>query len=281
MLDLPAPLRMWHLTSMDAPTVALVWSLSFAWAMRVRLPSWIPLLLVLGTWTAYVGDRLLDALMGFRSGDCKCLRERHYFHWRHRRILLALAACACFVVIAIIFKAMPLTARNPDSFLAVAALAYFSGVHYGHRLPGLLRKLFSKELLVGALFAAGCALPTFSRLRLSSNAAASLWPLIVVAVFFAAVAWLNCHAIEHWESEDSSSISFAAATIGLAGLVLVWLIAPILSRTGALLAAGTASALLIALLDSTKTRLTPLALRVLADVVLLTPILAVWFGPRA
>ena len=64
--DAPIPLRFWHLASLDAPTVALVWSLGFAWAAGVGLPVWAPLLLALVAWAVYVGDRLLDARAGFR-----------------------------------------------------------------------------------------------------------------------------------------------------------------------------------------------------------------------
>ena len=59
--DAPAPLALWHLASLDAPTVAVTWSLAFAWAAQVRLPGWIPLLLALACWAVYVADRLLDA----------------------------------------------------------------------------------------------------------------------------------------------------------------------------------------------------------------------------
>lgn len=60
-LDAPLLLRYWHLSSLDAPTVAVVWSLGFAWAAGVRLPVWIPILLALVAWAVYIGDRLLDA----------------------------------------------------------------------------------------------------------------------------------------------------------------------------------------------------------------------------
>ena len=43
-------------------------------------------------------------------------------------------------------------------------------------------------------------------------------------------------------------------------------------RSAALVAAGAASALMLALLDLVRNRLTPLALRVSADLVLLTPL---------
>jgi hypothetical protein len=67
-LDAPVLLRLWHLMSLDAPTVAVIWSLSFAWAAGVHLPRWIPVLLALGTWAVYVGDRLLDTRSALRSG---------------------------------------------------------------------------------------------------------------------------------------------------------------------------------------------------------------------
>ena len=76
----PAVLRLWHLTSLDAPTVAVVWTLAFARATGVQLPTWVPLLIALGTWTVYVGDRLLDARSGLRSCSFNRLRERHFFH---------------------------------------------------------------------------------------------------------------------------------------------------------------------------------------------------------
>jgi hypothetical protein len=47
----------------------VAWSLNFAWAAGVNLPKWVPVLLALGTWAVYVGDRLLDARAAFRSGN--------------------------------------------------------------------------------------------------------------------------------------------------------------------------------------------------------------------
>jgi hypothetical protein len=49
-LEAPNLLRLWHLSSLDAPTVAAVWSLGFAKAAGVRLPEWGPVLLILVTW---------------------------------------------------------------------------------------------------------------------------------------------------------------------------------------------------------------------------------------
>jgi hypothetical protein len=96
------------------------------------------------------------------------------------------------------------------------------------------------------------------------------------AVFFALLAWLNCHAIERWESSPKPfakpQILLFASLLALLGLLSATVLSPIQPRPAALLAAGAASALLLALLDRLRNRLTPLALRVAADLVLLTPV---------
>jgi len=273
----PAVLRLWHLASLDAPTVAVVWTLAFARATGVQLPTWVPLLIALGTWTVYVGDRLLDARSGLRSCSFNCLRERHFFHWRHRRSLSILAAfTACFAA-AIIFRQMSFAARERNSVLAVAALTYFSSVHSHRKPPVWLRSFFSKELLVGILFTAGCVLPTLSRIPSGFNLVLS-WPLLVSVVLFAALAWLNCHAIERWESQGASRIFPPACMVGLAGIVLAAKAVSAHPNFAALLAAAAASAILLAILDHMRTRLTKLALRSAADLVLLTPILLIPFA---
>jgi hypothetical protein len=265
--DAPTPLRLWHLASLDAPTVSVVWSFAFAWAAGIRLPAWISALLVLGTWAVYIGDRLLDARSALRSGTTGSLRDRHFFHWRHRHVLVSVACVAFLLATALIFTLMPLAFRERDSVLAVAALAYFSGVHLPRR-PRWLAPVLTKELLVGILFAAGCALPTLTRLRTEHLAS-----LVAAVGFFAALAWLNCLAIDRWESSPARSIRSASATILGAGLLLALFFSFAQPRIAALVLAATTSALLLALLDRHRTRLTPIALRASADMVLLTPVL--------
>ena len=270
-LAAPVLLRLWHLTSLDAPTVAVIWSLSFAWAAGVHLPRWIPVLLALGTWTVYVGDRLLDARSALRSGSLGQLRERHFFHQRHRRVLVPLACIAAISAAAMIFSLMPPAIRERNSILAFAALAYFSGVHLPHVRSKTLALLRSKELIVGALFTAGCALPVFVRIHAVGNFAISLWPLLFLFIFFAALAGLNCSAIDRWESagKTTSTAAFALAATGLLSALGFSFYDP---RISALFLAGSASAVLLGFLDLKRSRWMPLALRCLADLVLLTPI---------
>ena len=131
----PRALHLWHLCSLDAPTVAVVWTLAFSWAAGVHLNCWITLLIAVGTWTVYVGDRLLDAQRAIRSGYLDALRERHYFHWRHRRLLIPMACGTAAIAACLVACRMPVGVRSHDSVLAAAALIYFSGVHSSARLP--------------------------------------------------------------------------------------------------------------------------------------------------
>jgi hypothetical protein len=307
--DAPAPLRFWHLASLDAPTVAVVWSLTFAWAAKVSLPGWIPLLLALAAWCAYIADRLLDARAALRTGNHQTLRERHWFHHRHRRVLGTLAVAAACAAGCIVIRVMPVAARERNSVLAVAALAYFTRVHSSRRHPAdslsfagfsSMARFFKKELFVGLLFTAACTLPALNRALVEPSA--RIWPLLTAAAFFALLAWLNCHAIEQWETEPfqqagavcfsgakapvfstrftrglkppPASGSSATTACGLAalGVVLVCVLSHPHTRSAALVLAGTLSAILLVFLDRLRNRLTPLALRVLADLILLTPL---------
>jgi hypothetical protein len=274
-IDAPTLLRFWHLVSLDAPSVALAWSLSFAWVAHVRLPLWVPALLTLAVWAVYVGDRLFDARRSLQAGDIQNLQERHLFHWRHRRVLAPLAVAAASGAAFIIFNFMPVSARERDSLLAAASLVYFTRVHTG-RKPSLL---LSKEFLVGMLFTAGCALPALSRAALPHSAMPL--PLLIPVVVFALLAWLNCHAIDRWETSSDCtsrlSISFRAGLLAVTSGVLSAALCASQPRSSALLACAAISAFLLSQLDRFRNRLTPVALRAIADLVLLTPLLLIPF----
>lgn len=275
-LDAPRILALWHLASFDAPTVAVVWSLAFAWAEHVHLPGWALLLLALMTWSVYVGDRLLDARTGLRVRDLYLLRERHYFHWRRRHLFIPGAALAAFAAIRIILVKMPPRALAFDSLLGVAALAYFSGVHSRHGLP----RLFTKEFLVGVIFTTGCTLPTFLRLRANGLVVGRMGIFYISVAYFAALAWLNCYAIAHWETDAGYrdrrfSIGILGSSLAAAGMLLAAVLMAHQPRAAVLLALGAFSAGSLAMLERMRRLLTPLALRTAADFVLLTPILLV------
>ncbi len=301
-LGAPRAIALWHLASLDAPTVAIVWSLAFAWAGRVRLPAWVPLLVALVTWSVYVSDRLLDARAGNRQPARHALRERHFFHWRHRRVFLPMAIATACAAAGIILAFMPPMARARDSVLAAAALAYFSGVHSGRstwQIPLRWPRSFpGKEFLVGVLFTAGCALPAWHRPHALAAPGSTLWVFWIPAATFAALAWLNCSCIERWESMDdrweaqygSANGGFRKRSPGLpvifvassmracGGLLLAVVCAAAHPRSAELLTAGAVSAVLLGLLDLMRARFSALALRAAADLVLLTPLALLLFA---
>jgi hypothetical protein len=270
---MPRVLHLWHLASLDAPTVAVVWTMGFADVAGVQLKLWVLLLIACGTWTVYVGDRLLDARRAISSGKLGTLRERHFFHWRHRRLLIPGACVTATIAAALIVSRMPSAARHRDSVLAAAALMYFSGVHSATSVPHWIRKRVSKEFMVGVLFTAGCAAPTLSRIHSLCE------PLIACLTMFAVLAWFNCSAIEKWESSaPPTAMPLRTIALGTACLAAAGILSVLDVHASVLAAAAGVSALLLALLDRTRGRLSPLTLRTLADMVLLTPVILMAMG---
>jgi hypothetical protein len=265
-----APIHGWHLASLDAPTVAVVWAWAFAWAAHVSLPAWIAAALGLIVWTIYIGDRLLDARAGLRTPPGHELRERHYFHWRHRRVLLPVAGLACAAAAALVISRLPARSVRPDSIVAAATLLWLTSVHAQRRparVPAAGRERLA-EVVVGAIFAAGCALPVCTQLGAAHSVAQFLrLPLAAIAVY-AALAWLNLHAIAVWESQRAARVRGAAVLLAGVALVFAVFCEP---RSAALLIAAGGSALLIGVLDCLRGRISELSLRAAADLVLLTP----------
>lgn len=273
------PVALWQLASFNAPTVAVVWALAFAWLSGVGLETWVLSLLACGTWTVYVGDRLLDAHRAIRTGRLGELRERHYFHWRHRRVLIPLACCTAALAAALVIDRMPIAIRKRDSVLAAAALIYFSGVHSAAKVPAWLRRVVPKELLVGLLFTGGCAAPAISLMHFAAGRLSREWPFFVCFAFFAALAWVNCYAIECWESHGKQAgVVLRAGILSIAGAAISAALLETNSRAAALALAGTISSLLLLFLDCARFRISALTLPTLADIVLLTPVLLLPLG---
>ncbi len=188
------PLEWWHLLSLDAPSVAVLWAWSFARALHLNLPIDSLLLLFSGTWLLYVADRILDGL----HQSPACLRERHFFYMRHRAAIILAAVPVGSLVTWLVFAQMLPSARRYDTLLFTIACTYFCMVH----LPGrTIERWFPKELIVALIFASATAIPAFTRITTGSapGITQSQIVLLVPAALFAALCWLNCIAIEKWE----------------------------------------------------------------------------------
>lgn len=278
-------LRIWHLLSLDAPTLAVVWCLAFGWAAGVPLSPWALVLLGMATWIAYVGDRVLDARLGC---DPALLRDRHRFYgelWQARRVLLLGSVLGASLICLACCFALPPAIVGGYAAVSVVSLGYFGVVHGG---SAALRRALPKEAVVGAVFAVAASLPVLVD-RGEARRAGPLLPvsLTVAIALLALLAWMNCVCIERWESDavqlraaDRSTRAAArhapALLVGggtasiLAALAASELHAlPTLGRLAPLLAASFAA---LWLLDRLRGRLSQGALRIAADLTLLTPL---------
>lgn len=251
----------WHLLSLDAPCVAVLWTMFFEWQFHARLPAAGPLALGLAVWVLYVADRVHDAVQG------DLLQERHRFHLRYTRRLLVAAAVASAAVLGLLFN-LPAPLRAAWLLLAIPLGVYVAVVHvlHLHRVP--------KEPLVALFFAAATSIPV---LVSRGNAGVGL-PL--AALSFGLVCWLNCAAIDRWEGTLAAAdplTRWMGTHLRAAAWLAALLMAPALLLRGssAIAVAALAAAACLLQLDGWRTRLHPVTLRALADAALLTP-LAVW-----
>jgi len=276
----PGRVRWWQwltVLSLDAPLVAVAWQASFA---RIAgdasaLRAHHSLLLGAAVWLAYAADRWIE---GWRLTEQTVHTQRHYFflRWRWPAFIAWLAVLGCALALAV----RELSAREWAVSLALlgpvfAYLLSHQFLHRNHpwRVP--------KELCVAAIITLGTVVYP------AANFAGPLLPFVGPAALFFLLALNNCLLISDWEREvdihhgqTSLALRYASARRlaaalpwAVLGLALVYVFShrgP--AQTSALCAA--ASALLLSLLARAEPRLGRERARVLADLALLTPLLA-------
>jgi len=226
----------------------------------------------LTAWLIYLADRLVDA-SALKSGPPRSLRQE--FCLRHRGVwisgLVIIAGLDAFVI-----------------WWSTAAVTFFAGAVVGllaliylvlNQPLGLIwRSLPAKEIAIGLLFAAG----TFVALL---PAIPSPPGFVFAAIGFAALCSLNCVSIACWEREldrAQGKVSVATRHPGIAryvrticlflALTAFALAIPLPLALPILVCIGV-SALLLQGLDASSS-LAPDQRTALADLVLLTPLLA-------
>jgi hypothetical protein len=303
------PWWLWpNLLSLDAPLVAVAWMWMFArfWYVKYQDPAvyWILGGLV---WVIYVIDRIRDTEKGKKN-----LRERHRFHWKHRKILITL------VVLVTLASAVGFVLGVPIAML----WDWPRGIEFGSSDLGFSGYLmaFSQAVLthgcVVLFFAVGFFLvgkkaesendPRFPDSFLFKNSMAALTfsfgtamgahfytfrgPLEMVFSYetlaFAFLCLMNLNAIDLWEREEERNEDFEMRdyllTLPLLVLGFVSLLAASFwheYREPFYYSMLLASAALLAL-DHFRARFTARILRVLADVALLLPLPIFWFWFR-
>lgn len=248
---------MWpNLLSLDAPLVAVLWQALFIRCFHGTSAALPLTILFSSVWLIYSMDRALDVWRGTGS------RPRHEFYRRHWRAVLPVWSGVVAITVWLTLDFLPRLFFDRGVLLGTAVIVYLAVVHL---LPKRLRGIWPKEGAVAVVFGLGISLVIWSGVRTAAD--------VLTIFLFACLCWINCIAIEHWEGEGRTNahgiqrhIGATAICIALAAILLLHRQRPILGI------AETASAIAFVLLDRFRQRLSPDALRVLADAALLSPI---------
>ena len=291
----PRPgLVLWlNLVCLDAPLVAVAWLWLFARTFRISLQVGNGTALFLTAWLIYLGDRLADSASLEPDGP-QSLRQQ--FCRRHRKLWIVALVFVAGMDAYVIWRTTAFETLLIGVVVGGLALIYLV---LNHPLGLIWRSLPAKELAIGILFTAGILVALLPALNVMTVAFA------IPAVFFAALCALNCISIASWEREldqAQGKVSIATRHPGLtrrtalicAVLAITCLAMVLVERVAApILACISMSALLLAWLNAStdvkegRFRNRPRRfvnrrslgidrdrLTALADLVLLTPIIA-------
>jgi hypothetical protein len=289
------PLALWHLLSLDASTIAALWTWFIASANHIQLPLSSTLAMALAVWMLYAADRLMDArlmdarLMDARLMDARLmdanpthhedLEARHYFHHRHRSAFLT-GILLTSIALALLLPHLETEAIHLYLILGGLVSGYFILIHAtrsAHRLP--------KEIAVGLCFAAATFIPTVAR-RLDLRI-----PLLPSALLFATLCSLNCLFIYAWEHPypDANHRPHTITRLALRNLPSLTIALTVCSAALSVLdhqapwpipCATAISAALLLLLHHQRDSIPRITLRAAADLALTTPILLLPFISR-
>jgi hypothetical protein len=261
--------------SLDAPAVALVWQALLARVVGVRLDAHQVVLLGLSVWLAYAADRWIE---GWRLTPQTVRTQRHAFFLRWRWPAFA-------VWLMVLLGAVGLAIARLNSREWVASLGLLTATlvyllshqllhrHHPWRVP--------KEVCVAVIIALGAALYP------AVQAPARVGELVIPLLLLSGLGLANCLLISVWDREvdaqhgqTSLALRFTwghrlarGVLVGIAGLGAVL----VFTASGAmreLACCATASAGLLSLLALTQRHLGRERARVLVDLGLLTPLVA-------
>jgi len=263
-----------NLVCLDAPLVSVAWLWLFARTFHAAVDPVGGAALFLTAWLIYLADRLADSSSLPDNGPRSL---RHEFCLKHRRVWIGVLA-----VVAAVDAVLAWNSIGAQTLRAGAVVGTLALIHLmlNYWLGGAWPPLPLKEVAIGTLFAAGTLVPLFPVL-------ATITALLVFSTI--AFAWLcamNCISIAFWErelDEKQRKISFATRYPGLDRHLRVLSIALALGsgvaalvyrEAAAILGCVSVSSLSLMLLDSFRERVGRDQRTALADLVLLTPLLA-------
>ena len=274
-----SPIVWLNLLCLDAPLVAIAWQWLFARSFGAQLDWWLRALLFLTAWLIYLGDRFADTI---RLPATAPRSQRHRFCQEHM-----IGWWVAIVVIFVVDTSLALRTLDLQMFFLGATLAAACAVYlfFNHLLGGRWRPIPMKEKAVGTLFAAGTTLAVVGELPgLSISFAFAL-------VLFAILCTLNCLCIASWEREldraqgkTSLLTSWPAAARALRpigfGIIMVALVLALAWRFAAPLWMCLAASAGLLIWVQGAVSLPRDNRTALADLVLLTPLVALAFSFR-
>ena len=263
----PRPWWLWpNLLSLDAPLVAVVWQELWAQCLVVEISYVHRALLVLATWLAYNGDRLLD--VRYLKGPVDS--PRHEFVRCHFSVLSKL-----WVVAFALAVVLGLQLQLREIIFGFVLLLVLGGYFLSHHSQPIRKHAGNmKEMMAGLIFAFGAIF--FVVIQVLHTPA-----FMLVFVAWAALCCMNCLTIACWDRDrDAAMRQYSLAQYWTNAGASFWLWAGmIMVLAGAAWAMDTKFAPIAAALLLSALALAELARgkatdprRVLADVVLLTPI---------
>jgi hypothetical protein len=274
-----SPVVWLNLLCLDAPIVAVSWQWLFAHTFGAHLSLALRALLFLTAWLIYLADRFADTIKLPANSP---ISLRHRF-CREHMIGWWVAVVVIFVLdVALALRSLDLQMLLLGGTLAALCLLY---LFVNHSLGGKWRPIPLKEKAIGILFAAGTTLGVAGQLP---GLTVSFG---VAVILFAILCTFNCLSIAAWErdldaAQGKSSfltgwpaVAGALKMIGY-GIALAALACAVFWRFAfPLWLCLVASAFLLVRLNLAG-RLARDSRTALADLVLLTPLLALVFSLR-
>jgi hypothetical protein len=272
----PCPPWLWpNLIGLDAPAVAVAWQWLFARVFGADLPPVFHLILGLSVWCIYLADRLYDSTRAPATG---ALTDRLRFSRSHSATLSAITVAAATANLFLIIR------HVPRSLIVTGLItAGLLGVYYLIRLRGNARlaSALPREILCGMIFALGCVIAPHAFLANGGG-----WEFFFAAILLGLVCSANCLLISVWEKEEdiagnTRSIASSPSRLiphlakALSGLILLAAAMAFFGPWQIHLAVCFSALCLRVMLHFGK-RLSQRTLRVLADAVLLSPLLFVF-----
>ena len=271
------PCWLWlNVLGLDAPLVAVAWQFFFAEAFQLNIPASNYLVLGLIVWVIYSADRLLDAR---RLGAPETASARHRFYRDRFQIMLPLTVLGFMLAVVAVLMVLPETLLHCGAVVFLFVIVYFI-----HRLwvEGPMLVVVPKEIFSGMVFAIGTTLTGYAW---SNDIPDALYSPEVL--WFGGLCSLNCMAISVWErnadaGNDGNALPqvfpvvvrfFPALAWGFTATVAVFAFMQAEHVMFPVFLAVATGGGLLAFLASAASRISPVLLRVAADIAVILPAL--------